>query len=39
MATKKTTRSGKLHKAKQIEHKQPLKDIVIVKGTDASSPK
>jgi len=43
MATKKTTRSKKLHKANTIEHKKPLKGVdinpfTITKHTDASTP-
>jgi hypothetical protein len=43
MATKKTTHSKKLHKAKKIEHKKPLKgvdlqSISVTMHTDASTP-
>jgi len=43
MATKKTTHSKKLHKAKKIEQKKPLSvthsDFTITKQMDASTPK
>jgi len=43
MATKKTTHSKKLHKAKKIEQRKPLKGVdiqpfTITKQTDVSTP-